>query len=227
MTDQRYVPALAYKSLTGLYDPVVRLTTRERTFKSALLQQAGLSAGLRVLDLACGTGTLTRLAKHSQPLAELVGVDGDPHILARARTKASEAGVTIRFDEALAFALPYADASFDRVLSSLFFHHLDRANKLATLREVRRVLKPDGELHIADWGKATNSVMRTLFYGVQFLDGFANTADNVAGRLPEFMLEAGFSAAQETTRFSTMLGTISLYRAQLSGTLDSGVESRV
>lgn len=55
------------------------------------------------------------------------------------------------------------------MLSSLFFHHLDRDNKLSTLREIRRVLKPGAEVHIADWGKAANILMRTLFYGVQLL----------------------------------------------------------
>jgi len=227
MTEQRYVSALAYRSLTALYDPVVRFTSRESRFKTALLQQAELSAGQRVLDLACGTATLTLLAKQLQPQAEFVGVDGDPQMLDRARRKAVVAGVTMQFDESLSHQLPYADASFDRVLSSLFFHHLNRANKLSTLREVRRVLKPDGELHVADWGKAANGLMHTVFYGVQLLDGFANTADNVTGQLPKLMLEAGFIQARETKRFATALGTLSLYRARPTGVFDSGAGSTV
>lgn len=214
MKQQPYIPALAYRSLTGLYDPLVRITTRERRFKAALLQQALLRPGHQVLDLACGTATLTIAAKQLQPQAEITGVDGDPDILARARTKATQADVRLRFDESLSQNLPYADKSFDRVLSSLFFHHLLQENKLATLREVLRVLKPDGELHIADWGKASNGLMRGLFVIVQMLDGFANTGDNVAGRLPEFLRTSGFKEIQETQRFSTVLGTLSLYRAK-------------
>ena len=167
MTTQRYIPALAYRSLTALYDPIVRLTTRERRVKAALLKQAQLRAGQRVLDLACVTGTLTLSAKQMQPQATILGVDGDPNILRKARNKCEKAGVNIHFDEALAQRLPYADASFDLVISSLFFHHLDRDNKLAALHEISRVLKPGGILHIADWGKAANVFMRTLFYGVQ------------------------------------------------------------
>lgn len=213
MSKQRYIPALAYRPLTALYDPLVRLTTREATFKAALLQQAGLQPGQRALDLACGTGTLTVAAAQSHPQTEVIGVDGDPDILRRARSKAGRAGVPLRFDEALSHQLPYADASFDRVLSSLFFHHLNRSAKLATLREVRRVLKPGGELHVADWGKAASPLMRVLFYGVQLLDGFPTTADNVAGRLPGFMRECGLLEVAETTRYATMFGTLSLYRA--------------
>lgn len=209
----RYIPALGYKALTFLYDPVVRLTTREATFKAALVQQANLQGGQRVLDLACGTATLTIAAKRAQPSANITGLDGDPGILGRARVKAREAGVELAFDQALSTRMPYSDASIDVVLSSLFFHHLDRDAKLATLREARRVLKPGGVLHIADWGRAGNPLMRALFVLVQLLDGFETTADNVAGRLPEFMRQAGFSDVSETQRFATPLGTISLYRA--------------
>ena len=225
MTTQRYIPALAYRSLTALYDPIVRLTTRERRVKAALLKQAQLRAGQRVLDLACGTGTLTLSAKQMQPQATILGVDGDTNILSKARNKCEKAGVNIHFDEALAQRLPYADASFDLVISSLFFHHLDRDNKLAALHEISRVLKPGGILHIADWGKAANVFMRTLFYGVQMLDGFTNTSDNVAGRLVEFLVASGFVQVRETTRFATVLGTLSLYQGQTPKVLDSGLES--
>ena len=212
MTD-RFIPALAYRWLTPLYDPVVALTTRERTFKAALLAQAALQQGQRVLDLACGTATLTIAAKRSQPQAEIVGLDGDPDILERARRKATEAGVELRFDQALSNQMPYPDATYDVVVSSLFFHHLDRDTKLATLREVRRVLRPGAVLHVADWGQAANPLMRVLFYLVQLLDGFETTADNVAGRLPQFMRDCGFVDVAETRRFATPLGSISLYRA--------------
>lgn len=211
---QTYVPALGYRWLTGLYDPVVALTTREATFKSALIDQARLQDGQRMLDLACGSGTLALMALQRAPKASVTGVDGDPAMLAQARRKAAAAGVSVRFDEALADRLPYADASFDRVLSSLFFHHLDRDAKRAALGEARRVLAPGGELHVADWGQAANPLMRLAYLGIQLLDGFATTADNVAGRLPAFMRDAGFVDVQGTRRFSTLFGTMSLYRAR-------------
>ena len=211
---QTYVPALGYRWLTGLYDPVVALTTREATFKSALIDQAKLQDGQRILDLACGSGTLALMALQRAPTASVTGVDGDPAMLAQARRKTTDAGVTVRFDEALADRLPYAEASFDRVLSSLFFHHLDRDTKRAALGEALRVLAPGGELHVADWGQAANPLMRLAYLGIQLLDGFATTADNVAGRLPAFMRDAGFVDVQEMRRFSTLFGTMSLYRAR-------------
>jgi ubiquinone/menaquinone biosynthesis C-methylase UbiE len=214
---ESYVPALAYSWLTGLYDPVVRLTTREAAFKSTLLDQAVLHAGQRVLDLACGTATLTIAAKMREPEIEITGLDGDPAILAIARRKAAEAGAKIRFDEGFSTALPYGEGEFDTVLCSLFFHHLGREAKLATLKELRRVLRPGGTLHIADWGEARNALMRFAFYGIQLLDGFENTADNVRGLLPQFARDSGFSTVEETRSFATMFGTLSLYRALGSG----------
>jgi ubiquinone/menaquinone biosynthesis C-methylase UbiE len=209
----RYVPALGFRFLTPLYDAVVRLTTRERTFKQALLDQAGLAPGQQVLDLACGTGTLTVWAGQRVPGLRLAGLDGDADVLARARDKARGAGLDIAFDEGFSTSLPYADGRFDRVLSSLFFHHLDRDGKQRTLAQALRVLKPGGELHVADWGRAANPLMRAAYVSIQLLDGFDNTADNVKGLLPEFMRAAGFAGVAETRRFPTPWGTLSLYRA--------------
>ena len=131
-----------------------------------------------------------------------------------ARTKLEEAGIEVQLDQGLASALPYADESFDRALSSLFFHHLPSELKLEAMREVLRVLRPGGEFHIADWGKPTSPVMRLAFVAVQLLDGFATTTDNVRGLLPDLLGLAGFEKVETTNSYSTLLGTLSLYGAR-------------
>ncbi|MBM4388390.1 MAG: methyltransferase domain-containing protein, partial [Deltaproteobacteria bacterium] len=107
--------------------------------------------------------------------------------------------------------LPYDDASFDCVFSSLFFHHLLHEDKTATIGEMFRVLKPCGEFHAADWGKPRNAVMRTLFYTVQLIDGFEYTRENVQGRLPVLFSEGGFTDVRTRREFQTVLGTMTLY----------------
>ncbi|MBL9199360.1 MAG: class I SAM-dependent methyltransferase [Opitutaceae bacterium] len=208
-----YIPALRYRCLTPAYDSVLRLTTRETTFKAALVRQALAAPGRRCLDVGSGTGTLSISLKLAAPSLDVVGVDADPGIIARARHKAAGRGVAVRFDQALAFSLPYADGEFDRVVSSLFFHHLTWEDKVRTATELFRVLAPGGELHLADWGRPSGPLMRVLFLTVQMLDGFATTRDHARGRLPELLHDAGFSAVLETERFATPCGTLSLFRA--------------
>ena len=209
----RYVPALGRERLTGLYDPVVRLTTRERSFKERLLAQAGLEAGMEVLDLGSGTGTLALLAKARTPAARVFGLDGDPKMLARARAKAAAAGAEVRFDEGLSDALPYRDQQFDRVLSTLFFHHLEPEDKRRTIREVARVLKPGGELHVADWGPATDPLMTVLSLSIRVLDGFEPTRENFAGALPEIFESNGLTRARRHGRMRTVYGALGFYSA--------------
>ncbi|TMB47435.1 MAG: methyltransferase domain-containing protein [Deltaproteobacteria bacterium] len=87
MEQQPYVPALGFDWLTRFYDPVLRATVREETFKRRLIEQARIQAAHDVLDLGCGTATLTIMVKQTCPAARVVGLDGDPKVLAIAREK--------------------------------------------------------------------------------------------------------------------------------------------
>lgn len=210
-SQKRYVPALGYDLLTRLYDPVVAVTTREHTFKQHLMQQAAVREGHSVLDLACGTGTLAIWIKQRVTGAQIVGIDGDPKIVDLAKQKAQKSGVDIMFDHGFSANLPYDTASFDRVVSSLFFHHLSHEDKVRTIQEVLRVLKPGGEFHVADWGKPQNALMRAVFSLIRVLDGFENTHDNVAGKLPELFMHGGFADVSVRRELATAFGTMALY----------------
>ena len=208
-----YIPALRFAALTRFYDPVVRMTTRERRVKQHLLSSADILPGTTVLDIGCGTGTMTIWLKQRYPSADVIGLDADPAILAIAKAKARRAGTDIQFLEANAADIPLPDDAAHSVVSSLFFHHLDTDQKRAVLKEVVRVLAPGGELHISDWGRPANSLMRGLFYFVQLLDGFKTTRDSVEGRLPELIEETGVRLFREITHFNTVLGTLRQFRA--------------
>ncbi len=214
--EEKYISVLHFDWLTRFYDPIMQWTMREQTFKRLLIQQANIKVGHRVLDFGCGTATLTIMLKEVHPETEVIGLDGDDKALAIAQSKIAAAGLEIELKKGMSFELDFPNHFFDIVVSSLLFHHLNREDKLRTLREVFRILKPAGELHIADWGKPQNFLMRGAFLIVQLLDGFTTTSESIQGKLHDYIKQAGFNNAEETQRFATIFGTLSLYRATLS-----------
>jgi ubiquinone/menaquinone biosynthesis C-methylase UbiE len=207
-----YIPALGYDLLSNFYDRVIRWTMPEEKFRSTLVQQAALQPRETVLEFGFGTASQTILLKQQEPEAEIIGVDVDPKIRELAFEKVLKAGLEIQLDLYDGNTLPYAGATFDKVVSSLVFHQLDRTQKALAFREIHRVLKTGGELHIGDWGGAKHIGMRLAFLLVQLLDGFKTTTDNVRGLLPEFMVDAGFEGVTETGFINTGIGTFSFYK---------------
>jgi ubiquinone/menaquinone biosynthesis C-methylase UbiE len=204
-----YIPALGLDWLTPLYDPLMKWVMRESRFKTPLIKQAHIEAGHRVLDLGCGTGTLTILIKQIHPHANVLGLDADAKALDIARRKTRQEGVGITFFHGMADRLPYLDNSLDRVVSCLVLHHLDTENKRRALQEVFRVLRPSGELHVADFGRPHNAVARLIAYAQRS----AEMSANVNGLLPEMFRDAGFGQVEESTQYMTVAGTLSLYSA--------------
>lgn len=210
MSEKRYIPALSFRWLTLLYDPLLKWVMREETFKRKLVLQANIQPGMKVLDLGCGTGTLTIMLKQSAPQAQIIGLDGDEDVLTIARSKVSQAGVDIQWKKGLAYDLPYPDNSFDRVVSSLVIHHLVSEDKLRTFQEVYRVLRRGGEFHMVDFGPPRNFYERALALFDRWLE---EAEDNARGRLPGMMQSAGLQHIEETFHLTTIFGSLSMLRA--------------
>ena len=203
------MPAAGKDWLLPIYDPLSTLLGVERVHRR-LLEQADVQPGSRILEVGCGTGNLAVLAKRLIPAAEVTGIDPDPKALARARRKAQRRGVLVRFDLAYAEQLPFPDASFDRVLSALMLHHLGSQAKVPALREVRRVLKPGGSLHLADFddgghARGVHAVLAAILHG--------HHGSATPSPVPGLMREAGLADAQEVARGASVLGRIVYYRA--------------
>lgn len=209
-SNEDYIPALGIRALTPFYDLIQRWVVHDTRFKSRLIEQAGIQAGQRVLDLGCGTGTLALMVKRSQPDVEVVGLDADPQMLKVATAKAARETMAVKFDQGMAFSLPYPDDSFDRVLSSLMIHHLKTPDKGKTAREVYRILKPGGRLHVIDFGKP-----RTLYGKLVglFLHGFEEANDNIDGHLPRIFEQAGLRV-REAGDFMTFFGSLTFLNGE-------------
>lgn len=208
--DNVYIPALQFRWLTPLYDSIVQRLFAEQSVKAALIAQARMQSGQRVLDVGSGTGTLALLIKHAHPDVEMHGLDVDQQILDIARNKAEQVGVIPVLQQGTATHLPYPNDSFDRVFSTLMLHHLKRQDKQQALAEIYRVLKPGGELHVADFAKPNDTTMWLISLVIRWAE---EAHDNVLGLLPVFMAEAGFLPVEETFRYRTVFGSLALYKA--------------
>lgn len=153
METQHRAPGLTLHT-AGLYDLTLWLMTRgrERALRESILDLVALKPGEAVLDVGCGTGGLAIVAKHDVgPTGTVHGIDASPEMLARATKKARRAGVEVEFTTAPAQALPFPDAGFDVVLSTIMLHHLPRPGRAACLREMRRVLRPGGRALVVEF----------------------------------------------------------------------------
>ena len=155
-SDRTFLPAAGHDLFLPLYDPLVTLLGGNRS-RQELIEQANITSGQRTLDIGCGTGSFAVLLKRQCADVEVIGLDPDPKALRRAKAKATRAAVSIQFDQGFADQLPYESRSFDRVFSSLMFHHLDEQTQQRTLTEVLRVLKPGGSFHLLDFASNDHS----------------------------------------------------------------------
>jgi SAM-dependent methyltransferase len=111
------------------------------------VRRCAIKPGMRVLDVACGTGNTALPAARAG--GQVAALDFAPNLLEQARARAAREGLTIRFEESDMEALPHADASFDLVMSTFGVMFAPRSDQVAT--ELIRVCRPGGKIVLASW----------------------------------------------------------------------------
>lgn len=140
-----------------LYDAVSRLAALsvggEDRFRRLALQGLAIQSKTRVLDLCCGSGQATAiLVAQSQAVT---GLDASPRSLERARHNVPQA----EYVEALAEAMPFPEACFDLVHTSMALHEMTPTQRQQILQDVYRVLKPGGQFALIDFHPPTNPLL--------------------------------------------------------------------
>jgi len=211
-TLRTFIPAAGHDWLLPLYDPFCKWMGGESLHRQ-LVDQADIRPSQRVLEIGCGTGSLAILVKRLHPGAEVVGLDPDRKALTRARRKTERDALSVQLDRGFSDELPYADASFDRVLSAFMFHHLELPEKEKTLRDTRRVLVGGGSLHLLDFGGADAGSDGFI---ARLLHRTARLRDNVEDRILTLMRNADFVDPTEVAHRVTIFGRVTYYRAHVA-----------
>lgn len=137
-------------------------------FVDALLGAAGVTAGMRVLDMCCGTGVSTAAAAARG--ADVTGFDFSSAMLAEARRRHPQ----LRFEEGDAEALPYPDGVSDAVVSNFGIHHMPRPEE--ALRQALRVLRPGGRFAFTTWAAPEQNIAWKLLFDAVRAHGDPNAA---------------------------------------------------
>ena len=172
-----------------LYDwlaPLMTLGSEHRLHRQVVARLA-LDRPAAVLDVGCGTGALTRQIYDALPAdspRRVCGVDAAEAMIAVAGRKAGPRP-GLEFVPALAEELPWPGGSFDRVLSTFFFHHLNYGLKIRSLDEIWRVLRPGGQAAILDVDIPYSLFGKLCAWSGYWLFHQDEIAENIRGRLRE------------------------------------------
>ncbi|MGE0869054.1 MAG: class I SAM-dependent methyltransferase [Kofleriaceae bacterium] len=208
-----FIPALRFHWLTPLYDPLIRSWRVASRMRSSVIDALELRPGLRLLELGAGSGRLAIEIKRRHPDVTIEGIDADTTMVARATRNAASAGVEVGFRHGdMAELAELAELGrFDRVYSTMVFHHLSLAAKRRALEGALAALTPAGRFVVTDFGRPRDLVQRALFTLIQQpFDGFENTAPHRDGRY-EHAIRDTFRQVQSAGVWRSAVGTVEMF----------------
>ncbi|HEX7587978.1 MAG TPA: class I SAM-dependent methyltransferase [Anaerolineae bacterium] len=184
----------AMEGMVSSYDSYMRTMTlgTERRLRDLEVGLAQLKPGDQVLEVGCGTGTLTLAAQRKVgPTGQTYGIDVIPKMVEASRRKAEQAGVDISFQVGGIDDIPFPDGKFDAVLCSFMIFHMSEGVRRRGIQEIRRVLKPGGRLVVVDMALPVSRVPRAIAKAL-----FGGMLQHELRELVPLMQEAGFGDVQ-------------------------------
>lgn len=161
----------AMEKMVPTYDSYMRNVTfgRERVLREATVNLAGVKPGDCILEVGCGTGTLTLTAKKKAGVSGRVyGIDLIPGMIEASKQKAAQTNEEITFQVAGIDSIPFSDSKFDVVMCSFMIFHMSEEVRKKGISEIQRVLKPQGRLLVVDLALPAQPLQRAvakMFFG--------------------------------------------------------------
>jgi ubiquinone/menaquinone biosynthesis C-methylase UbiE len=215
---EEFVPAAGSAAFTGAYDVIIALTDRVQKLRggmvSAVKQATYGIAEPRILEIGCGTGSLSIALATGITRAQVTGVDIDPEALAIAKAKPH--AYRVKWLKGNATDLPLDAGNWDAVVISLVLHHLTPEQQPVALAAARAALRPGGSLHVVDFAVPQGALPKLGWPLLQRIDGKRNTDPLGNGQLPTMIDAAGFAGRSLIARYGTVWGTHEQYAARLS-----------
>ena len=164
-TDEDRIMQSQMEQMVDAYDSYMSKVTlgRERALREMTVSLAQVKPGDCVLEVGCGTGTLTLAAKRQAgPSGKVFGIDIIPGMIERSRRKAAQAHMDVTFQSGSMDDIPFPDNQFDVVMCSFMIFHMSEMVRRKGIAEIYRVLKPQGRLLVLDLALPTSPLPRAI-----------------------------------------------------------------
>jgi ubiquinone/menaquinone biosynthesis C-methylase UbiE len=192
------------EKMVDSYDSYMKKVTlgREQVLREVTVDLAQVKPGDSVLEIGCGTGSLTLAAKRRVgSTGEAFGIDQIPGMVAASQHKAAQANEKITFQQGSIDNLPFMDNRFDVALCSFMIFHMSDETRRKGIAEIQRVLKPGGRLLVLDMALPDQPVQKAiakLFFG--------GMLEHELRELSPLMEASGFSNVELGPANFTILG---------------------
>jgi ubiquinone/menaquinone biosynthesis C-methylase UbiE len=182
------------EKMVSTYDTYMRRVTlgREHILRDMTVDLAQVKPGDDVLEVGCGTGTLTLAAKRKAGTSgKVCGIDVLPGMIENSQQKAAAANLDVTFQLGSIDAIPFPDSQFDAVMCSFMIFHMSETVRRKGISEIYRVLKPGGHWMVLDMALPSQPLSRAI---ARLL--FGGMMDHDLRDLIPLMKAAGFSSVE-------------------------------